>query len=194
MQAWTRSELKELAFDYAERYETSGRITVEDDFRAPAIDGQRALVEMLGAPELAQEATWVEAGRSLTAWWLSVPTAKWRDGCEHAAHDLAAQWTALTRGSPSVARSPPKSIRSRKRRSWSSSASRGCHPSSRRGKYPAPKVASPRPGAIRLHERSENPANISPPIPRGIGCNKINHVPGSGHPDVKETTLLRKVL
>ena len=33
VQAWTRSELKESALDYPERYETPERITVEDDLR-----------------------------------------------------------------------------------------------------------------------------------------------------------------
>ena len=61
VQAWTRSELKELALDYPERYETTERITVEDDLRGLATDRQRALVEMLGGSELAQEATRVEA-------------------------------------------------------------------------------------------------------------------------------------
>jgi len=61
VQAWTRSELKESALDYPERYETTERITLEDDLRDLATDRQRALVEMLGGSELAQEATWVEA-------------------------------------------------------------------------------------------------------------------------------------
>ena len=65
MQAWTRSELKELALDYPERYETTDRITVEDDLRDLATDRQRALVEMLGGSELAQEATRVEAGEEI---------------------------------------------------------------------------------------------------------------------------------
>jgi len=42
-------------------------ITVEDDLRALATDRQRALVEMLGGSELAQEATRVEPGRRSTA-------------------------------------------------------------------------------------------------------------------------------
>jgi hypothetical protein len=63
--AWTRSELKESALDYPERYETPERITVESSLEAPATDGQRALVEMLGGPELAQEATRVEAGEEI---------------------------------------------------------------------------------------------------------------------------------
>jgi hypothetical protein len=61
VQAWTRSELKEAALDYPERYETTERIIVEDDLRDLATDRQRALVEMLGGSELAQEATRVEA-------------------------------------------------------------------------------------------------------------------------------------
>jgi conjugative relaxase-like TrwC/TraI family protein len=65
VQAWTRSELKESALDYPERYETPERITVEDDLRALATDRQRALVEMLGGSELAQEATRVEAGEEI---------------------------------------------------------------------------------------------------------------------------------
>jgi hypothetical protein len=65
VQAWTRSELKESALDYPERYETPERITVEDDLRELATDRQRALVEMLGGPELAQEATRVEAGEEI---------------------------------------------------------------------------------------------------------------------------------
>jgi len=65
VQAWTRSELKESALDYPERYETPDRITVEDDLRALATDRQRALVEMLGGSELAQEATRVEAGEEI---------------------------------------------------------------------------------------------------------------------------------
>jgi hypothetical protein len=63
--AWTRSELKESALDYPERYETPERITVEDDLRALATDRQRALVELLGGSELAQEATRVEAGEEI---------------------------------------------------------------------------------------------------------------------------------
>ena len=65
VQAWTRSELKELALDYPERYEFPGRITVEEDLRGLATDRQRALVEMLGGSELAQEATRVEAGEEI---------------------------------------------------------------------------------------------------------------------------------
>jgi hypothetical protein len=65
VQAWTRSELKESALDYPERYETSERITVEDDLRDLATDRQRALVEMLGGSDLAQEATRVEAGEEI---------------------------------------------------------------------------------------------------------------------------------
>ena len=61
MQAWTRSELKESALDYPERYETTERITLE----AMATDRQRALVEILGGSELAQEATRVEAGEEI---------------------------------------------------------------------------------------------------------------------------------
>jgi UvrD-like helicase C-terminal domain len=65
VQAWTRSELKESALDYPEPYETPERITVEDDLRAMATDRQRALVEMLGGSELAQDATRVEAGEEI---------------------------------------------------------------------------------------------------------------------------------
>ena len=65
MQAWTRSELKESALDYPERYETTERVTLEDDLRELATDRQRALVEMLGGSELAQEATRVEAGEEI---------------------------------------------------------------------------------------------------------------------------------
>jgi hypothetical protein len=65
VQAWTRSELKESALDYPERYETTERITVEDDLRELASDRQRALVEMLGGSELAQEATRMEAGEEI---------------------------------------------------------------------------------------------------------------------------------
>src|ERR1019366_10721448 len=65
VRAWTRSELTESALDYPERYETPDRITVEDDLRELASDRQRALVEVLGGPELAQEATRVEAGEEI---------------------------------------------------------------------------------------------------------------------------------
>jgi hypothetical protein len=65
VQAWTRSELKESALDYPERYETTERITVESSLEALATDRQRALVEMLGGYELAQEATRVEAGEEI---------------------------------------------------------------------------------------------------------------------------------
>jgi conjugative relaxase-like TrwC/TraI family protein len=65
VQAWTRSELKESALDYPERYETTKRITLESSLEAPATDRQRALVEMLGGPDLAQEVTRVEAGEEI---------------------------------------------------------------------------------------------------------------------------------
>jgi conjugative relaxase-like TrwC/TraI family protein len=65
VQAWTRGELKESALDYPERYETTERVTVEDELRDLATDRQRALVEMLGGYELAQEATRVEAGEEI---------------------------------------------------------------------------------------------------------------------------------
>jgi conjugative relaxase-like TrwC/TraI family protein len=65
VQAWTRSELKESALDYPERYETTERITAEDDLRDLATDRQRALVEILGGTELAQEATRAEAGEEI---------------------------------------------------------------------------------------------------------------------------------
>jgi conjugative relaxase-like TrwC/TraI family protein len=65
VQAWTRSEMKESALDYPERYETTERTTVDDDVRGLATDRQRALVEILGGSELAQEATRVEAGEEI---------------------------------------------------------------------------------------------------------------------------------
>ena len=65
VQAWTRSELRESALDYPERYETTERVTVEDELRDLATDRQRALVDMLGGYELAQEATRVEAGEEI---------------------------------------------------------------------------------------------------------------------------------
>ena len=65
VQAWTRSELKESALDYPDRHETPERIAVEDDLRALATDRQRALVEILGGSELAQEATRVEAAEEI---------------------------------------------------------------------------------------------------------------------------------
>ncbi len=65
VQAWTRSEIKESALDYPERYETPERITVESSLEASATDRQRALVEMLGGPELTHEATRVEAGEEI---------------------------------------------------------------------------------------------------------------------------------
>jgi len=65
VQAWTRSELKESALDYAERYETTERITAESTLDAPATDRQRALVEILGGYELAREATRVQAGEEI---------------------------------------------------------------------------------------------------------------------------------
>jgi conjugative relaxase-like TrwC/TraI family protein len=65
VQAWTRSELKESALDYPERYETPERISVESSLEALATDRQRALVEILGGSELAQEATRVEAGEEI---------------------------------------------------------------------------------------------------------------------------------
>jgi hypothetical protein len=61
VQAWTRSELKDSALDYPERYETTERITAEDDLQDLATNRQRALVEILGGAGLAQEATRVEA-------------------------------------------------------------------------------------------------------------------------------------
>ena len=96
MRAWTRSEMKESALDYPERYETPERTTLEDDLRAPATDGQRALLEMLGGPELAQKATWVEA-RDETARLLAERAYSRVEGwlretgmSEHAAHELVA--------------------------------------------------------------------------------------------------------
>ena len=81
MQAWTRSELKESALDYPERYERPTETdTGEANLQAPATDAQRALVEMLGGSEFAQEATWVEARRS-TACSLSERVVASRAGC-----------------------------------------------------------------------------------------------------------------
>jgi hypothetical protein len=63
VQAWSRSEAKDSALDYPERYEQveRERVTAEANLNAPATDAQRALLEMLGAPELSHEASWVDA-------------------------------------------------------------------------------------------------------------------------------------
>ena len=154
VQAWTRSELKELALDYPERYETTERITVEDDLRDLATDRQRALVEILGGTELAQEATRAEAGEEIDRLvaqraYDQVDVSCVRGACprRRCASGLPARWTASTRRTPPAGRtttprarpspvgSPPRSMRTWKLRSWRSSASRGCHPSSNRGEH-----------------------------------------------------------
>jgi hypothetical protein len=63
MRAWSRSEEKDSALDYPGRYEQPDRerVGAATDLNAPATDAQRALLEMLGARELPQQATWVEA-------------------------------------------------------------------------------------------------------------------------------------
>jgi hypothetical protein len=73
--------MKEPALDYPERYEAPERITVESSPQALATDGQLALLDMLGAPELARRRRGRRPGRRLTASWLSEPTAEWRGGC-----------------------------------------------------------------------------------------------------------------
>ena len=81
VQAWTRSELKELAIDYPERYETPERITAENILDAQATDRQRALVDMLGGFGMAQEATRVEAGQEIDRLVAQRPTTRRRAGC-----------------------------------------------------------------------------------------------------------------
>ena len=63
VQAWSRSEAKESALDYPERYEEidSKPLAAKVGLHAPATEAQRAVLEMLGAPELPQHATWIDA-------------------------------------------------------------------------------------------------------------------------------------
>ena len=143
VQAWTRSEMKESALDYPERYEMRARISVESSLDAPATDGQQALLEMLVAPELAQDATRVEArdeterrvaerAYSRVEQWLRETGLS-----AHAAHELVARAVDRmdagfatggphnpSRAEPSAVRSLRTSTRNSKRRNWSSSASR----------------------------------------------------------------------
>ena len=135
--------IKELALDYPERYEMRARISVESSLDAPATDGQQALLEMLVAPELAQDATRVEArdeterrvaerADSRVEQWLRETGLS-----AHAAHELVARAVDRmdagfatggphnpSRAEPSAVRSLRTSTRNSKRRNWSSSASR----------------------------------------------------------------------
>ena len=131
VQAWTRSELKESALDYPERYETTERITVEDDLRAwPPIDSapwSRSSAD----PSWPRRRPGWRPGRRSTAWWLSVSTTRRRSGCVRRACPRMprttvspARWTASTRRTPPAGRtttsrarpspvgSPPRSMRS----------------------------------------------------------------------------------
>jgi hypothetical protein len=98
--SWSRSEEKESALDYPERYEradhdrTAGHANLEAPAPAPATDAQRALLEMLGVPDFPQDATWVDAtleidqqfvereGRRLEGWLRDMGVS------EQAAHAL----------------------------------------------------------------------------------------------------------
>ena len=152
MQAWTRSELKESALDYPERYETPERITLEADLRALATDRQRALVEMLGGSELAQEATRVEAGEEIDrlvaqrAYDQVERVLRERGMSEEAARERLAR--AVDRINAEDAAGGPRHPRGQGRRRLAHprhrcaagggaarvrARSRGCHPSSRRG-------------------------------------------------------------
>ena len=96
VQAWSRSEEKESALDYPERYEQADRDRTAGhaNLDAPATDAQRALLEMLGVPEFPQDATWVDAtleidhqfvereGRRLEGWLRDMGVS------EQAAHAL----------------------------------------------------------------------------------------------------------
>jgi len=96
LQAWGRSEEKESALDYPERYEQADhdRTAGHANLDAPATDAQRALLEMLGVPEFPQDATWVDAtleidrqfvereGRRLEGWLRDMGVS------EQAAHEL----------------------------------------------------------------------------------------------------------
>jgi AAA domain/UvrD-like helicase C-terminal domain len=140
VQAWTRSDMKESALDYPERPETPERITAESSLEAPATDRQRALVEMLGGDELAQEATRVEAGEEidrlvaqraydqLESWMREMGMS------EHAAHELldravdridaqdAAGGPHHLDGKGAAGWLTPEIMRCWRRRNWSSSA------------------------------------------------------------------------
>jgi hypothetical protein len=94
--SWSRSEEKESALDYPERYEQADhdRTTGHANLEAPATDAQRALLEMLGVPDFPPDATWVDAtleidhqfvereGRRLEGWLRDMGVS------EHAAHAL----------------------------------------------------------------------------------------------------------
>jgi hypothetical protein len=96
LQAWSRSEEKESALDYPDRYEQANRDRAASpaNLDAPATDAQRALLEMLGVSEFPQDATWVDAtleidhqfvdreGRRLEGWLRDMGVS------EHAAHAL----------------------------------------------------------------------------------------------------------
>ena len=151
VQAWTRSELKESALDYPERYETPERITVEDDLRELATDRQRALVGCWADPSWPKRRPGWKPGRRSTAWWLSVPTTMWRAGCVRGHVRRGGARAARPRGGPHRAEDanggppPPRGPGCRRLAhprdrcaagscSWSSSVSRDYHPTSRRGR------------------------------------------------------------
>jgi len=94
--SWSRSEGKESALDYPERYERADRdrTAAHANLEAPATDAQRALLEMLGVPDFPPDATWVDAtleidqqfvereGRRLEGWLRDMGVS------EQAAHAL----------------------------------------------------------------------------------------------------------
>ena len=63
VRAWSRSEAKESALDYPQRYEAEAPrpVVAQPNLEARATPAQRALLDLLGAPSLAAETSWLEA-------------------------------------------------------------------------------------------------------------------------------------
>jgi conjugative relaxase-like TrwC/TraI family protein len=61
LRTWSRSEQKDSALDYPQRYVEAERDVVAAGLDSSPTDAQRELLAHLGAPELAEDATWIDA-------------------------------------------------------------------------------------------------------------------------------------
>ncbi|HVA19202.1 MAG TPA: ATP-binding domain-containing protein, partial [Solirubrobacteraceae bacterium] len=61
LRAWSRSEQKDSALDYPERYVEAARDVVAAGLDSSPTEAQRELLAHLGAPELAEDSTWIDA-------------------------------------------------------------------------------------------------------------------------------------
>ena len=81
--SWERSLQKESALDYPERYRQAEREHTPSalDVYAPATEAQHAALADLGAPELGEHATRLEAALAIDLWSGQIGERGWASGC-----------------------------------------------------------------------------------------------------------------